>query len=121
MTQPGNDLERDLKQALSRKEPSLGFAARVIANLPEERPSRWPAWLRVPALRWAAAAVLLVSLASGGVLYRQHEEEMERGRIARQQLLTALRITGAKLQLAQHKVQQIGNDRDHASQQTERE
>ena len=117
MKEPENDLERDLKQALRRKEPSAGFAARVIANLPQERPSRWSTWLRQPTLRWATACALVIGIASGGYAYREHEQELARGREAKKQLMLALRITGAKLQLAQHRVQQIRADRAAASQQ----
>jgi hypothetical protein len=117
MTQLGNDLERDLREALRRKEPSAGFTARVLANLPEDRPSRWEVWLHQPALRWATAAVVVVAITTGGFAYREHERKVERGRLAKQQLMLALRITGAKLQLAQHRVQQIGAGRAAASQQ----
>lgn len=120
MTEPGNDLERELRQALRRKEPSAGFAARVVASLPQERPSRWLLWIHQPAFRWAAAAVVLVAIVTGSVAYRHHQEELARGRAARQQLILALRITGTKLQLAQQRVAQIGADRNSASQQTEK-
>lgn len=107
MTQPGNELERDLRQALRREEPSAGFVARVLTALPKETPRPVLAWMHRPALRWALAAVIVVAASTGGYFYREHRLEEERGRIAKQQLMLALRITGAKLQLAQQRVLQI--------------
>jgi len=120
MNEPRNDLERELTQALRRKEPSAGFVARVVANLPLERPSRWSFWMRQPAFRWAASIAVLVAIVAGSIAYRHHQQELARGRAARQQLILALRITGTKLQLAQQRVAQIGADHNLASQQTEK-
>lgn len=116
MREPGNDLEQELRNALRRKEPSAGFAARVVANLPEKRPSLWSMWSRPQVARWAVAAIVLVAVSTGGYAYREHEREVERGRVAKQQLMLALRITGAKLQLVQQRTQQMGADRAAASQ-----
>lgn len=121
MREPVNDLDKELRQALRRKEPSQGFAARVMANLPEKRPSVWVSWFHAPVVRWAAAAIVLVAVTSGGYAYREHEREVERGRMAKQQLMLALRITGTKLQLVQQRTQQMGADRAAAPQhQTEK-
>ncbi len=117
MTQPGNDLERNLKEALRRKEPSADFTARVMARLPEERASFWSAWFGMPALRWAGAVAIVIILGSSGFFYREHQLELKRGREARQQVMLALKITGTKLQVAQQKIQQIGTERDSGSQQ----
>lgn len=120
MTQPGNNLERDLQQALRREQPSPGFAARVLAALPEERPRPVLAWIHRPVLRWACAAVIVVAASSGGYFYREHQMEKERGRIAKEQLMLALHITGAKLQLAQQRVQRIDTERPDSSQVLEK-
>ena len=83
-------LEQELKQALERKDPSTGFAARVTAATSGgpvlvRRPVRMlPRWLPV------AAAVLLI--AGGGAAYRQHQ-----GRVAKDQVMLAMRITAGKL------------------------
>lgn len=123
MREPGNDLEQELRRALQHKQPSSGFVARVLANLPEERRSPWAGWLHVPVLRWATAAILFVVIGSGAVAYYHHQQELARGRAAKQQLMLALRITGAKLQLAQQRVHAIGSDQERAgsSQETEKE
>jgi len=84
-------LEQELKQALERKDPSPDFAARVTAAaagrvvpVPVPRPVRMlPRWLPV------AAAVLLIA---GGAAYREH-----RGRVAKDQVMLAMRITSGKL------------------------
>ena len=123
MNQPANDLERDLRQALQRKQPSPGFAARVRANLPKEKSNRWTHWLSTPALAWATVAVLFLVFGLGSLAYYHHRQELARGRAARQQLMLALRITGAKLQLAQQRVQAIGSihERTDSPQETEKE
>jgi hypothetical protein len=87
-------LEQELKQALERKAPSPDFAARVAAAaagraaprrvMPLPRPVRMlPRWLPV------AAAVLLIA---GGAAYREHQ-----GRVAKEQVMLAMRITAGKL------------------------
>ena len=122
MNQP-SDLERDLRQALQRKQPSPGFAARVLANIPKEKSNRWAHWLGTPALAWAMVAVFVLMLGVGSLAYYHHRQELARGRAARQQLFLALRITGAKLQLAQQRVQAIGSihERTDSPRETEKE
>jgi hypothetical protein len=74
-------LEQQLKQALARVDPPPGFAARVGAA------ARPPAW------RGSALAAGLVLLTVGsGVAWRQHQ-----GQVAREQVMTAMRITAGKL------------------------
>ena len=76
-------LEQELTQALARKEPSAGFDARVRARL-----HRRPQWL-------AIAATILVMI-GGGEAWRQHQ-----GQVAKEQVMTALRIAGSKLNRVQ--------------------
>jgi hypothetical protein len=98
-------MENELKAALRRKEPPEGFTERVLAAIdggqalmpvPPERtgmsacpPRRWP-W------RAASAAALVVLLAGGGEALRIVR--------AKQQMLTALHITSAKLRDARNHV-----------------
>jgi uncharacterized membrane protein len=114
MSDQANDLERDLRQALRRKQPSAKFAARVLASLPQERPRTLSVRMHRRVLRWAVAAVVVITATGGGYMYREHQRELERGKLARQQLMLALRITGEKLQLAQKRVQQIGLEQEQA-------
>ena len=76
-------LEQELTQALARKEPSAGFDRRVRARL-----QRRPQWL-------AIAATILVMI-GGGEAWRQHQ-----GQVAKEQVMTALRIAGSKLNRVQ--------------------
>jgi len=99
--------EEQMKKALRRELPRAGFAARVRRRIAvqEERPRRavWP-WF--PALRWVlpilVCLVIVVTL-----WYRQGKVERARGEAAKQQVYVALRLAGAKMQLAQSKVRQF--------------
>ena len=106
-----NDIDRYLKEALRRCEPSAGFADRVLAQLAEERPQTIPVRASVfhlPVFRWAVAAVVLISIGIG-LAYRAHERRVEEAKAlaARQQVMIALRITGSKLRLARQKVRAV--------------
>ena len=76
-------LEQELAQALARKEPAPGFDGRVRARL-----HRRPQWL-------AIAATILVMVGAGEA-WRQHE-----GQVAKEQVITAMRIAGSKLNRVQ--------------------
>ena len=82
-------LERELKGALSREEPPVDFAARVL-----RRVYRWPRWL-------AAAAVIV--LAGAGLGYRQY-----RGEMAKEQVMQAFKITSVKVNRIQSAVEGVG-------------
>ena len=84
-------LEQELKQALARKEPAADFDARVRRRTVRTMP------------RWLAAAAAVIVLAGGGAMYRRHQGEQ-----AKEQLLQAMRIAGAKMSQVQEKVQSIG-------------
>lgn len=126
----------ELKLALQREEPSPDFTNRVmarIAQLPAPQPERqrdggtqgrreW--WRRVgaffelPKLGWATAgalAVVLFAALFGAMRYREHQLELRRqaeiaaqaeGERAKEQVMLAMRIASAKLNLAQKKVQE---------------
>ena len=84
-------LEQELKQALARKEPRGDFDARVRRRMVRTAP------------RWLAAAAAVIVLAGGGAMFRQHQ-----GEVAKEQLMQAMRITGAKFNQVQEHVQAIG-------------
>ena len=88
-----NSFDRDLHEALRRQEPPPGFAEKLLARARESdaRPKRSFAW------RWAAAAAAVLVLTSGPLLYREHLRQLE-GERAKEQVMLALRLTGAKLQ-----------------------
>ena len=83
-------LEQELAQALARKEPAPGFDARVRSRL-----HRRPQWL-------AIAATILVMVSAGGA-WRQHQ-----GQVAKEQVMTAMRIAGGKLNHVQMYLKRTG-------------
>lgn len=85
-------LEEELKNALARKEPAPGFDARVQRRLVRTMP------------RWIAAAAAIVVIAGSGALYRRHQGEQ-----AKEQVMLAMRIAGAKLNDAQARMQAAGD------------
>lgn len=112
-----NELEDALRHVLRREEPPAGFAERVRRRVAErDRPAvhttpQQPAHAKRPLMGWAAAAVL-VAAAAGGIQYHaamEARQERARGKAAKEQVVEALRIAGAKLQLVQAKVKEIGS------------
>jgi hypothetical protein len=87
-------MDNELKAALRRKEPPEGFTERVLAAIDRDD----AAAARPPRRRWryAAAAAVLVATMAGGEAYRIVR--------AKQQMLTALHITSAKLRDARNHV-----------------
>ena len=129
-----HDLEKELKQALRRHEPSDDFAERVMARVaeqsqlacvdtPRESISWWQrrlaGFFQMPQWRWAAAGALACMLVAFGTLrFREHQrieaeslaleqaaEEVE-GQRAKEQVIFALQIASAKLNVAQRKVRE---------------
>lgn len=102
-----NQFEEELKRALTRREPSEDFTARVLAAArgeaeQKDRRNDQRAWLR-----WAfAVAAAMLLLFAGGAVY-QHRTRMVKGQEAKRQLLLAMRITGKELQQARLHVQKI--------------
>jgi len=95
------DIESDLKRALRRESPPAGFAQRVMARVDAPLPRRAPWW------RAVAAGLLLTVLGGGWAAHKQIERR--EGERARDEVMLALRITGAKVRSAQEHVREIGN------------
>jgi hypothetical protein len=76
-------LEQELAQALARQEPDAGFDGRVRARV-YRRP------------RWLAAAATILVMVGAGEAWRQHQ-----GQLAKEQVMTAMRIAGGKLNRVQ--------------------
>jgi hypothetical protein len=90
------DLEEQLKGALARKPAPDGFAERVAARAATRHAATsYAPW-------WAAAAAILVMLAGGGAAYRHH-----RGEAAKEQVMTAMKITAVKLHHIQTHVLEV--------------
>jgi hypothetical protein len=118
-----NRLEDELKSALRREQPSADFADRVmarIARLPakQEKEREHTAWLKrlaaffqPPQLKWAMAGAMACMLVFAGVGLKQNRErrraiEIAEGEKAKEQVMLAMRIASAKLNVAQKKVQE---------------
>ena len=96
-----SDLENQLRKVLRRREPSEGFADRVMARIPAAPERRKPLlWWR-----WVAAAAACVLLAAGVGRYEEHK----RGIQARDQLMLAVEITEKKLAVVQSKVDELNH------------
>jgi hypothetical protein len=84
-------LEQQLQEALARIDAPAGFAARVSAA------ARPPVW-RSPAL----AAGLMLLAVGGGFAWREHQ-----GQVAKEQVMTAMRITAGKLNRIQSQIREV--------------
>ena len=91
-----NQIERDLRETLRRREPPPGFADRVLARTkqPEARGHSW-VWL-------AAAALVLLMI--GGIGVVQEQRRQAEGERAKKELMVGLRITGSKLRDVQERL-----------------
>jgi hypothetical protein len=118
-------LDDELRAALGRAEPPPDFTARVLARVAAEqaaattlarpgvtRPRWWQALADLfrplawrPALAGALAAVI-VAAGLGAGEYRRHRQERAEGERAKAQVMLALQIASAKLNVAQKKVQE---------------
>lgn len=100
----GSALEKELRSGLRPLAAPEGFADRVIARVQEMSSHRAPSHSATqPIVRWAIAAVLLLTISFGGYVQRQRERRIA-GEHARQQVLLALRITSCTLQAVRNKV-----------------
>jgi len=88
-------LERELKDALARKDPSADFAARVVRRAERPVVYQWP--------RWLAAAAAVIVLAGAGLGYRQY-----RGEMAKEQVMRAFQIASVKVNRIQTHVREAG-------------
>jgi hypothetical protein len=84
------ELERALRRALGRIEPDKDFSAVPYSRKAERY------WTQSRSMLALAAALVIMLLIPIGVL--QYRARQRRGEEAREQLVTALRITGSKLQ-----------------------
>lgn len=90
------NLEDELRAALRREDPSLGFTQRVIAQARSSRAPK-PAGRR---MIWAAALAAMLAVGfTGAYEYRQMKAEK-----ATRDAVMALRIAAEKLNMARDKV-----------------
>jgi hypothetical protein len=87
-----DEFEQELRQAMERRPAPPSLKRKIMARRAASAPRGsvlW--WQRI------AAAALLAALAGGGLEWRQAVVERRKGEAARQQVLTALRITNHAL------------------------
>jgi uncharacterized protein HemX len=87
-----SDIERELREALQRKQPPDGFDHRVMERAALSRRSKGRGRQWIPA---AIAAFLLISVSGA---YWQRQRQAAR---AKEQLMQALQITGQTLTLVE--------------------
>jgi len=96
------DFDRELSQALKRREPPRDLTASVMARIERRRRTSWSARLWVPV---GIAATLVAGLG----VYRW--EEVQRGQEAKRQVMLALEVTGQKLAIAGKRVDELNHRR----------
>lgn len=100
------ELERRLHLLLRPQPAPAGLRTRVLAQARARRNRQHGrGWL----LQRVAASLVIAAVFSGVALYRQ-QEERRKGEAAREQVLTALRITNHALQNAANRVNDHDND-----------
>jgi hypothetical protein len=91
------DFERQLRDALARKEQPPSLEAKVFAAIHAGNPRRWTFW------RWEALAASVLALAALGA-HEHMVRERAAGEAAKARLQLALKITVAKLSKIQQTV-----------------
>ena len=91
------DVERDLRRALHPVDPTKEFSAQFVARRPV-------AFWKRPVGRLAIAASLIVFLLVPAGVMEERARERRRGEKARDELITALHITGKTLQKTRQRV-----------------
>ena len=95
-----NQVERDLRESLRRREAPSGFAGRVFARTRKAEAPRRTSWV------WLATAALVL-LMIGGIGFVREQRRQAEGEKAKQQLMAGLRITGSKLSEVQSRLARI--------------
>jgi hypothetical protein len=104
--QEPDEFERQLADALQRKEPSAGFEARVLAAAAREKQRKWfwtPPVHITMGLRWAAA-LAMCAVAAVGIEYHRQSAERAAGEAAKAKVELALKITSEKLRKIQDEI-----------------
>jgi hypothetical protein len=110
------EFERKLRFALQHRPAPLGLKQRVLARARERRQAQHGRWWMFQ--RIAVSAVLAAAF-GGFAVYRQVEEralEHRKGEEAREQVLTALRITNKTLDRVNERL--VQNSRSNLGYQT---
>lgn len=116
-----DELEQALRRTLRPLAPPRGFAERVLVQAQESveleslEPHK-PFWLH-PQLRWAVAAVLLLTVTFGAFWAHQRQRRIE-GERARAQVLLALRITSITIRAVRNQVAADSHNNNGQQQET---
>jgi hypothetical protein len=110
-----NEFEEELRQALERRPAPPGLKRKIMERRAARNTRR--SWFGVPhvgmGMKVAATLLMIAILGGGGLEWRAKKaEEQRKGEAARQQVLTALRITGHTLDKVQARLTE--QDRDSA-------
>lgn len=115
--EPMDDFERELRDAMVRRPAPAGLKRKVFERRDRKRAARFPS-LRIfqwgPATAALAAmvvVVVIVAAAAGGFVVRRQMEERRKGEEAKQQVMTALRITGHALRQMNRQMNEHNRDR----------
>lgn len=130
-----NRFDDELRLAFRRQDPSPDFTDRVMARIAQSpfeqkqgKSRERTSWLRKlaeffqpPQMKWAMAVAMAVALLIAGFgVYRHREDERLRqaeiaeGERAKEQLMLAMRIASAKLNVAQRKVYESAGHKDES-------
>ena len=101
-----SQFERDLHEALWRKDPPPGFAGKVLGRAREidERNEARSAWKW--SWRWTTVAAMVVILVGGASVYQEHTRQIQAEK-KKEELIFALRVTGSKLRLVEERLAEI--------------
>jgi hypothetical protein len=111
-----SELEDKLRKALCRQPAPEGLAEKVVACIGKlPHPGGKPQWgfralFASPIFRWAAAVVACLLIAGGVAHYERQQRLRRQGEMAKVQVMQALRIASAKLNVARRKIQNIGSE-----------
>ena len=109
-----DELDQELRAALRPQPAPDGFADRVLARIDAAHAPQSPAFRERSRFavrsRWAMAAVLLLAIGLGAVWAHQRQRRIEGERV-RDQVLLALRITGATINAMQNQVAQNSHNK----------
>lgn len=97
-----DEIERELRKALSRVPAPEGFTDRVLQRLGEENRAERNLWWRM-----AVAAMVAVALLAGGLRYSQLRHQQE-ARKAEQDVVFAFSLAAEKLQKVNVRLEQSG-------------
>jgi hypothetical protein len=92
--EPEDEFEQELRQAMERRPAPPSLKRKVMDQRSRRQTQRL--WSRALLWQRLAAGLALAAISAGGVIWRNYESRRE-GEVAREQVMTALRITSHAL------------------------